>query len=485
MDISAGASASLEEFHKPFFIVMNLAVGGVNFVQITNPSEITAPMPAPLYVDWIRLYDNGYTELYRGDDLAETNNFGIFTDTTPVDNAVQYGVDSDLFVWNNMTITAPTPYEGGSAWQFNVGAGNWFGGGVFCRSNRNMQGYSDGALHLHMKTTSNQTIGVGIASSAAGEGWVDLAAGGEQFGLLRDGQWHEVVIPCSRFGNIDFRTIKQALMLRGGAPTSAFNFSVDNVYWSSSPPRPAPAGYSFGIFTENPAHKTAGEALLGVDQEFYIWASTMLALPTSPYEGAGSIALGSAPGLNWFGAAFTPKMKYNLSPFRYPQSRLHFALKTTSTQTFQIGMKSGTVDNIGQRWITFANGADPYGFVRNGQWQVVDIPMSDFGGVDLLEVGQFFELLGTAGPITNIEIDDVCFTNGGTPLIPGGPGDLTQNGYVDLVDWARFAYCFAGPDVAPGENVSTSDFSRADADDDDDVDLRDVGGLQAAFTGGN
>ena len=132
------------------------------------------------------------------------------------------------------------------------------------------------------------------------------------------------------------------------------------------------------------------------------------------------MSLYSAPGLTWFGAAFTPTIKYNLSAFRYPESKLHFALKTSSTATFRLGMRSGNVDDIGQKWIEFAAGSDPYGFVRDGNWHIVEIPMADIiDAVDLTEVSMLFELLGVNGPITDIEFDDVCLLGGGDPLSVG------------------------------------------------------------------
>ena len=445
MDISAGEATSMEEFHRPFFILVNLAVGGINFVDITDPAQITAPFPARMYVDWVRLYDNGYTELSYGAP-AETGNFGIFTETTPVNNSVAYDVDTDLFAWHNVTIGTAAPYEGSAAWAFNVAPGDWFGLGVACRSDRNMKNYSDGSLHLHAKTTTTMTLGIGIASSAAGEAWLDLVNGGEQFGLVRDGAWHEVVIPLNRFGNIDFNTIRQLFMLRGIGPASAFEVNVDNVYWTPDVARPTPENGSFGVFTETAAHKTAGEFTLGVDGQFYVWENTLLPQAGTPYEGTAFIGLTSTPGPTWFGAAFTPNVKYDLTAFRYPESKLHFALKTSSTVRFQIGMKSGNVNDIGQKWITFQNGSDPYGFVRNGQWHLVEIPMSDFtDAVDLAQVSQFFELLGTDGPVTNIAIDDVAFLNGGAAEHPGLVGDLNCDGTVGFSDINPFVLFLSNP----------------------------------------
>ncbi len=63
IDISDPASFSGEEFHEPHFMILNLAVGG-NYTGITgNSANITATFPAEYRVDWIRIYDNGFTEL--------------------------------------------------------------------------------------------------------------------------------------------------------------------------------------------------------------------------------------------------------------------------------------------------------------------------------------------------------------------------------------------------------------------------------------
>lgn len=55
----AGGINSTEEFSRPFFILLNLAVGG-NFTGYTTVGSITASFPATLQVDYVRVYqDNG------------------------------------------------------------------------------------------------------------------------------------------------------------------------------------------------------------------------------------------------------------------------------------------------------------------------------------------------------------------------------------------------------------------------------------------
>lgn len=67
-------------FHKPIFLVANLAVGG-RFTGLLNPSEISA-LPnvgdeRTMYIDWIKIYQNGG----EGDTFYSTNGSGDGGDT--------------------------------------------------------------------------------------------------------------------------------------------------------------------------------------------------------------------------------------------------------------------------------------------------------------------------------------------------------------------------------------------------------------------
>jgi len=330
------------------------------------------------------------------------------------DAEFDYGTAAALYTWNNMTETETpvTACEGDECWSFDVAAGDWFGMGVFLPNFRNMKNYSDGYLHFDIKTTSTAPMKVGVKSSR-GEFYLPLGDETAEFGFARDGKWQGGTIPLNRFSNVDFCTVHQMFMLAGDAPSAALNVSIDNVWWQTSGKRPTPKGGNFGVYTETAAHKDAGEFTLGTDGDFFVWEKTLVDRVQSPAEGSRSKSLKSAPGLQWFGAAFMPNVKHDLTAFARARSKLCFSMKTSSSATFMIGMKSGNVDGIGQKWIPFKAGSDPYGFARDGKWHTIEIPMAELATeVDLSEVSQLFQVLGTTGAISDIEFDDIYFTAG-------------------------------------------------------------------------
>ncbi|MBN2163081.1 MAG: glycoside hydrolase family 16 protein [Pontiellaceae bacterium] len=422
-DISAD---SFSEYHQPHFVILNVAVGGWNYVEISDPGQITAPFPAKMQVDWVRLEDNGYTEIFNGADAAESGAFGVFTETTPVDNALVFGDDtaadwpySDkaaVYPWENTMVFSDqqaAPSEGSECWTFDVGSAAWCGMGVFLPSFRNMSGYSDGYLHFDIQTTLSDTLKIGIQSSRAGQFWLPLGDESAEFGFARDGAWHSMSIPLNRFANTDFKTIHQIFMLLADSVSSSTTLSIDNIWWEPSVPRTKPASGSYGIFTETETNRNAGAFSLSEDGNFFVWEKTLQAITQDPFEGENSLSFQSAAGLTWFGAAFSPNVKLDLSSFDNPDGKLHVAMKTSSSVTFQLGMKSGNMDGVGQKWIPFAAGSDPYGFARDGQWHAIEIPVADLGPeVDFSEVSQLFQILGTDGPISDIELDDIYFSGG-------------------------------------------------------------------------
>jgi beta-glucanase (GH16 family) len=422
-DIPA-ADANITEFSSnPFYVILNLAVGGTNFVGITDPAQITAPMPAQMQVDYIRVYSNANTQIFSAKTLPrQTGTFGVYTETTPV--TASLGANPTIEVWSNLTAATSTPQEGTKVLAFTANPGNWFGLGIPTGTTaapniKNMQNFIDGTLHFQMKTTSTWPMSIGIISTANGNAQASTQsktvkldpAGTTQYGLVRDGQWHEVIIPMSAFGNIEFRSINNMFYLVGDNPTSAVTFAIDNIYWQDGT-KITPQNGDYVIYSDT---KTGVDKFdLGIDGNFNVWEGTLTAQATTPAEGANVLSFTNA-NKGWFGAAFTASSMHNLTAYQNSNAKLVFSMKTSDTTTpFYIGMKSGTRDGEGQRWIAFEPGQTPYGFVRNGTWQTVQIPMSDlYLGVNLMEVIQLFEILGTAN-IANIAIDNIYLTGGTT-----------------------------------------------------------------------
>ena len=418
MDIT---DPNMSEFRTdPAYIILNLAVGGFNFVQITDPAQITAPFPAKMYVDYVRLYANDYTELHLASDVVRTGNFGVMTETTTVLDELNWGDRTNLYVWNNMTAVATTPSEGSAALAYDIAAANWWGMGLL-HKDYNMENYKHGYLHVDIKTTSNEPISIGIGSTSAGTASVELAAGGEQYGLVRDGAWHQVSIPLSKFGNVDFGTINAFFTMSGPAPAAAMNLAVDNIYWSESIELPAPEFGSFGIYTETAANMDAGNFGFGVNGDLFLWDNTLQLLNGAVVEGNAALNLQST-GMGWYGMGLTARNGFNLTAFDNANAAFRFSMKTTDQGDFQIGIKSGSINDIGQYWLKFKAGNDPYGFARDGQWHDITIPMSEIAkDVDLFDVRQVFQVLGT-GEIADLSIDNIYMSGGEMAQDPGHNG---------------------------------------------------------------
>jgi beta-glucanase (GH16 family) len=62
MRIDSASCTDCTEFHEPHFMILNLAVGG-NYTGILTESGITATLPAEIHIDYVRVYDNGFTEV--------------------------------------------------------------------------------------------------------------------------------------------------------------------------------------------------------------------------------------------------------------------------------------------------------------------------------------------------------------------------------------------------------------------------------------
>ena len=247
-DISNPVATSKDEFHNPHFLLLNMAIGGA-YTGILNASAITATMPAQMLVDYVRVYQNPGDQVILGTQNLTSGNYGVFTETTTVTDSLTIGTNTTLNYWNNIApITGAVPYEGSKVWAVRAAAGNWFGMGI---DNKyiNLSGHTSGALKFHFKTSYAGQFKFGI-KSGDGESWINIPAGSNLYGIVRDGNWHEVSIPLSEFLNTssgrycDYWSVKSAFMFTGDAPTTVADFYIDNIYFAKNTVTPTLNNFS-------------------------------------------------------------------------------------------------------------------------------------------------------------------------------------------------------------------------------------------------
>ena len=190
----------------PFYLLFNLAVGG-NFTDAANPSQVTAPLPGTMYVDYVRVYQlDGKGEVKVGNaTVPEVGKFGVFTDLTAVNNKQDAGVSSDIWNWNNASMSAGTtpPYEGSHVIAWNYSAANqWFGSSIQSRQVHDMSNYRNGTLKFKIKMPANVAFKVGIGDTYTNQGTVTFPANVATYGLVRDGNWGTATIPVTALTTI-------------------------------------------------------------------------------------------------------------------------------------------------------------------------------------------------------------------------------------------------------------------------------------------
>lgn len=231
-----------DEFRAPFFLIANLAIGGAftdayNLGDPGSGQPVSMSFPADMYLDYIRVYEwNGHGDVHLGPPEAEVASFGLFTDTTPTNDALTIGVDGEIYVWEG-TLTDGTipPVEGpnGITWQ-TTGKG-WFGAGILSNQPVNLFDFGDGFLKFQIKMPANVTFKIGIFDAWGNQSWVTFPAFQPTYGLVRDGEWGQVSIPIAdiRGQYIDLRMMGYSFVIleEQGVPCE---FAIDDIYWDAN-----------------------------------------------------------------------------------------------------------------------------------------------------------------------------------------------------------------------------------------------------------
>lgn len=233
------------ELQAPFYLLFNLAVGG-DFTDAKYAYDVTAPLPGAMYVDYVRIRKlNGMGEVkISTPPPAEIGTYGVFTDSNVVTKKQETGVTSDIWTWNQTSMSAGSipAYEGSSVIAWKYTAPQWFGGNIVSRNARNMRNFKDGNLKFRIKIPANVSFKIGIADTAKKENWVNFPANATTYGLVRNGEWAQATIPVSALtGDVVSLDAMSALFsiasMDGALPTNNFEMAVDDVIWEcgSSP----------------------------------------------------------------------------------------------------------------------------------------------------------------------------------------------------------------------------------------------------------
>ncbi len=229
-------------FTKPFFMLLNLAVGGTLPGTFTNES-VTANLPAKMMVDYVRVSKwNGFgsVEVSDGTIAAETGIFGVFTDTTVTNNEFNLGVDSDIFVFEETLIASnEPPIEGSNVLSYTtVPSKGWFGAGITSLFGKNMTNFTEnGLLKFKIKIPSDVSFFIGVNDNFTNASEIVFPAGETKYGLVRNGEWGEAVIPISEFSNvIAFQDMSYLFRIgnSGNLPTSSYEFAIDDIVWGEN-----------------------------------------------------------------------------------------------------------------------------------------------------------------------------------------------------------------------------------------------------------
>jgi beta-glucanase (GH16 family) len=227
---------------SPFYLLLNMAVGG-NFTDAATAAQVTAPLPATMYVDYVRVYQlDGKGSVKLGNQvLPEVGKFGVFTDTSAVNNKLVAGTSSDIYLWNGASTSAGStaPYEGSNviAWNYTA-PGQWFGGGIQSRQARDLSNFRNGTMRFRIKIPANVAFKIGVGDTYTNQNWVNFPANTTTYGLVRSGDWATATVPVGTL--LGTKVAPQSLLdvfmianADGTTPASAFQFAIDDIVWDS------------------------------------------------------------------------------------------------------------------------------------------------------------------------------------------------------------------------------------------------------------
>ena len=228
-----------DEFNAPFFFNINLAIGGTltdayNLGDSGSGLPISLPLPTNMYVDYIQVREwNGHGNVQIGPPEFEGGVYGIFTDTTPVDNGLIAGENAEIYVWEGtLSVGSIPPFEGENGITWTSTGSGWFGAGIMSIQPVNLFNFGDGYLKFRIKIPSNIAFQIGIIDAWGNQSYVEFPSGQTKYGLARDGDWGQASIPIDdiRGDYIDLRMLSYEFVILEVNGASC-EFALDDIYW--------------------------------------------------------------------------------------------------------------------------------------------------------------------------------------------------------------------------------------------------------------
>ena len=228
-----------DEFNAPFFFNINLAIGGTltDAYNLGDPGSglpISLPLPTSMYVDYIQIREwNGHGNVHIGPPEFEGGTYGLFTDTTPVDNGLIPGENAEIYVWEGtLSEGSIPPFEGENGITWTTTGSGWFGAGIMSIQPVNLFNFGDGYLKFRIKIPSNVSFQIGIIDAWGNQSYVEFPSGQTKYGLVRDGEWGQASIPIDdiRGDYIDLRMLSYEFVILEVNGVSC-EFALDDIYW--------------------------------------------------------------------------------------------------------------------------------------------------------------------------------------------------------------------------------------------------------------
>jgi beta-glucanase (GH16 family) len=420
MDISG---AGVEEFRDYMhYLIFNLAVGG-SVPGITNEADITAPLPASMYIDWVKVYQEVGSEDYNDSSLALFGSIGVYEETVSSTMAIDLGYDAAIETSGLTERAGETPKEGTNVLSYDATTGNDFKFALNSDFPRNLSKYASGSVQFWFKTQSPDSIMVGVTDTAGHEAFITLKDG-VMMNPTRDGEWSFSWIPLSELTGVDLSAIKGFLVVKGNFAQDGY-FSLDRIIWSESNFISTDLDY-YGIFAEHP--DISAKLDFGDGGHIYTWSGFTVSAST-PFYGTNVLSYKANTNV-WNGFGIQSDNSIDLST--YYDGALHFWYKTSSSGDIEIGFKN----SADKGWKKVFSGSSQ--IIRDGKWHEFQISIKDFtfdNGAftanDLKDIAIPFYLVGTV----EIALDEIYISKNGTALdYPEIPSSIEFTNNSNLIN---------------------------------------------------